>query len=29
MDSLVLTNVLLIVICAMVVLTGAGTWRPR
>jgi hypothetical protein len=29
MDSLVLTNVLLIVIAVLVLVSGAGTWRPR
>jgi len=29
MDSLVLTNTLLIVLCVVAILTGAGQWRPR
>jgi hypothetical protein len=29
MDSLILTNALLIVIAVLMLVHGAGTWRPR
>lgn len=29
MNTLTLTNVLLIVIAGLILLTGAGLWRPR